>query len=481
MNLTWWSNMVRMTRHEHESITLVRFLAVMLLSLIMLSGVACSKDEVDPVPSPTPDTGPQQYDVPFAKVPDTNDIIMYEVNVQAFSSTGDLKGVKSRLDELEELGVNVIWLMPIYPIGELKGVGSPYSIQNYTKVNPSFGTLDDLRSLVKEAHQREIAVILDWVANHTSWDNPWIKNTTWYTRDASGNIISPQGTNWNDVADLNFSSAAMRKEMINSMKYWMLEANVDGFRCDYADGVPLDFWKQAIDTLRNLPAREVIMFAEGAKTELYSSGFNLIFGWNFYSKMKEVYNGAAASVLASTNNSDNSSSPPGQEVLRWITNHDDSAWDNSAVTTFNGQQGAVSAFVLAAFMGGVPLVYTGQEVGYPNKLPFFANSTGKIDWTINPEVLTQYRELLSFRKNSSAVKIGSFQSFASSDVSAFKRVTEGEEVLVLVNVRNAAVDFTLPAELSNTTWTNALTDAPIQLNTSQALDGYEYLILKKSL
>ncbi len=231
---------------------------------------------------------------------------------------------------------------------------------------------------MKEAHARDMAVILDWVANHTSWDNAWIQNKTWYTQDGSGNIISPAGTGWNDVADLNFATSAMRKEMISAMTYWVLEANVDGFRCDYADGVPTTFWKQAIDALRAIPDRDLIMFAEGGSKDLYNSGFDLIFGWNFYGKLKEVYtNNATVNNVVSANNSDYSAMPAGKQILRWISNHDDNAWDDTAVNIFKGQDGALAAFVVTSYMGGVPLIYNGQEVGFNLKLQFFQNSSNE--------------------------------------------------------------------------------------------------------
>jgi alpha-amylase len=454
---------------------------IVLLSVMILSGFACSKsDDPGTTTKPVVEEQPKQYDVPFANVPATTDIAMYEVNLWAFSASTNLNGVKARLDELKALGVNVIWLMPIYPSGELKSVGSPYAVKNYTQVNPAFGTLEDLRSLVKEAHARDMAVILDWVANHTAWDNPWMKNSTWYTRDASGNVISPAGTNWSDVADLNYGTVAMRKEMIKSMKYWVLEANVDGFRCDYAGGVPTDFWKQAIDTLRNIPNREIIMFAEASQTDLYSAGFNLIFGWNFYSKLKDVYNNTATpGALVNVNTTDNTISPEGSEVLRWITNHDDCAWDNSPVEIFKGEGGALSAFVLAAYMGGVPLIYNGQEVGFPSKIPFFNNSSTKIDWTQNPAILSAYKALMSFRNGSAAVKTGSIESYSSGDVVAFKRVSGVEEVLVIVNVRDAVKDFALPEALANSSWTDALSGDPVALTNTLSLQPYSYLILKK--
>ena len=179
-----------------------------LYAMLIVALFACSKeDDAKPTKKPpVTEEEPKQYDVPFANVPATGDVVMYEVNLWAFSATSNMKGVENKLDHLQDLGVNVVWLMPIYPTGELKGVGSPYAVRNYKQVSSAFGNLEDLRSLVKKAHERDIAVILDWVANHTAWDNPWIQNTTWYTRNGSGTIQSPAGTNWYDVSDLNYGS-----------------------------------------------------------------------------------------------------------------------------------------------------------------------------------------------------------------------------------------------------------------------------------
>ncbi len=163
-----------------------------------------------------------QYGVPFDKVPENKDIVMYEINQRAFSVTGDFRGIINRLVSVRAPGINVIWLMPVFPIGTEKSageMGSPYSVKNYREVNPEFGTLADLRELVSKAHEKGMAVILDWVANHTSRDNLWINNRDCYTQDGSGNIINPQGTTRLDVADLNYSNSEMRKAMINAMKY----------------------------------------------------------------------------------------------------------------------------------------------------------------------------------------------------------------------------------------------------------------------
>lgn len=479
---TWWSFKQGIMKQSFCVANLnsmrwgiIKFL--MILSVFISLGGCARKvtitEDSTPVVSvvPTPD-------VPFDKVPDTEDIVMYEVNLRVFSSEGNFKGVEAKLDSIKGLGVNTIWLMPIHSIGSLKGVGSPYAVRSYTDLNPAFGSLDDLRRLIREAHKKDMAVIMDWVANHTSWDNVWIQNTSWYTQDPSGNIVSPSG--WNDVADLNFSSTEMRLEMIKAMKYWVLNANIDGYRCDYAESVPTDFWKQAIDTLRSIPDRKLILFAEGAKKELYSAGFDLIFGWSFYNKLKEVFTTtASATGLTVANTADYTGIPSSASVLRFITNHDFNAWENTPLTIFKGYQGSMAAFVLASYMGGVPLIYNGQEVGCPIKLPFFSSGTEKIDWTINPGMKAEYKKLMAFRNSSQAVKRGSLQAYSSANIMAFKRVSGSEEVLVIVNIRDAANDFKLPSALVNSSWKNALSNATVQLETTFNMSPFSYLILKK--
>jgi glycosidase len=460
----------------------IKFSKITVVLSFVLMGFGCKGTEPAPITPPvvTEPTGAKQYDTPFTNVPETADILMYEVNLSAFSATGNLKGVQSRLDSVKNLGVNVLWLMPIYPIGDLKGIGSPYAVKNYTQVNSAFGNLEDLRLLVKEAHKRNMAVILDWVANHTSWDNPWIQNSSWYAKDASGAIISPPGMGWNDVAELNFTSTAMRKEMIKAMNYWVLEANIDGFRCDHAEGVPTDFWKEAIDALRAIPNRKLIMFAETGKKELLTAGFDMIFGWDFYTKLKDVMNNnKPASELLAFNATNYNNIAEGKHILRWITNHDDGAWDDSPINIFKGQQGALAAFTLTSYMGGVPLIYNGQEVGFTGKLPFFSNNTTKIDWTINPTIWAAYKKLMAFRNSSNAVKKGTVEAFNAKDVVIFKKKLGSEEVLVLVNVRNSKVLQDLPSGLTNTSWKNAMTNENVNLNTAITLEPYSYMILKK--
>ena len=236
-------------------------LSVFIFSIILLS---CTKTElpVNPIPTPALAADPAQYGATYTKVPLAKDAIIYQVNTRAFSAAGNLKGVTARLDSIKNLGVNIVYLMPINPVGTLLSVNSPYAIKDYKAVGSEFGALEDLRTLVNDAHSKNMAVMLDVVVNHTSWDHDWITaHKSWYKQDASGNIVSALG--YNDVAQLNFNNDTMRTAMIEALRYWVFTANIDGYRFDFADNVPLDFWKQALSSLKSIPNRQLLFFAEG--------------------------------------------------------------------------------------------------------------------------------------------------------------------------------------------------------------------------
>jgi glycosidase len=459
-----------------------------LLVMLALAGslFGCSKKSDGPTDSGSTtivDTykDPVAYGTPFTGVPDTKDIVMYEVNIRSFSSTSNFAGVLKRLDSIKALGINTIWLMPVYPVGQLKsagGLGSPYSVKDYNGVNAEFGNLDDLRNLVAQAHARNMAVVLDWVANHTSWDNAWISNKAWYQQDASGNIISPVGTGWTDVAALNYSNNDMRTAMIRAMKYWILTANVDGYRCDAADYIPSDFWKQTLDTLKKSTARKLIYLAEGSKQDQLTAGFQMNYGFDFYSTLKGVFTGTQApSALITTNTNESNTLNAGTYKLRYATNHDVTSSDGAAITIYNGKQGALAAFTLATYLGGIPMIYDGQEVGCPKKISIFGDDP--IDWTTNPDMTAEYKKLIAFRKGSEAVKTGALTTYNNADIIAFEKKSGTDDVLVLVNVRNSSINYSIPTALQNTTWTNGLTGADVTLGTQTTFAAYNYLILRK--
>jgi len=344
--------------------TVIVMINIIVPVMLLLFG-SCAKNPDDPIDNNhNTNTDPAQYGTPFAGVPAAPDAVIYQVNMRSFSSSRNFQGVIARLDSIKSLGVNVIYLMPVHPVGQEKSVNSPYCVKDYKAVNPEFGTLDDLRSLITGAHNRGMAVILDWVANHTAWDNSWISNTSWYVKNSSGVIQSPNG--WNDVAQLNFSNFEMRKAMIKAMKYWVYTANCDGFRCDYADGPPADFWKQAIDTLRNIKTHKLLMLAEGTRTDHFSSGFNYTFGFRFYEQLKNVYSkNQPATNINNLNTSEYTGAADENRVVRYTTNHDVNSSDGTPLDLFGGNQGSMAAFVVAAYMKSVPMIYKGQEMGTP--------------------------------------------------------------------------------------------------------------------
>lgn len=407
-------------------------------------------------------------------VPATEDIVMYEINIGAFSTTHNLQGITDRLDAVKVLGINTIWLMPIYPVGIENSFGSPYCVRDYKAVNSSYGSINDLENLVTEAHERNIAVILDWVANHTAWDNAWINNDGWYTEDGAGNIISPPGTSWTDVADLNFANADMRLAMIDAMQYWITTANIDGFRCDAADYVPFDFWQQAIDSLNNIRT-DLILLAEGARYDHFTAGFQMNFSWSFLTTMKNVFNGlTSANAIYSTNTGEYSAVPDGGEKLRFITNHDETNISVPSVV-FGSNEAALAASVITFYLEGVPLIYSGQEAGVSSNSVY--SGFGFINWDSNPELLLHYQQVLSFYNQSAALRKGTLKTFADISISVFKKTYLDKEVLVIVNTESINKTLTVPSELLGT-WTNAIDDSEIILNASLDLSPFQYLILR---
>jgi glycosidase len=456
--------------------------AAILLCLTTLFMASCSKSNsgssaiIKTTTTTTTTSGdPAQYGTPFASVPSTQNTVMYEVNINTFPNA-NFAGVESRLDSIKALGVNVIWLMPTYPIGMgAKEVGSPYSVQNYEGVNPAFGTLTDLRNLVAQAHSLGMAVILDWEANGSSWDNAWITaNPSWYIQ--SGGAIQQLST-YSDVAAFNFSNPDLCQALIKAMKYWVFTANVDGYRCDFADNPPSSFWTQALDTLNTITTHKLIYLAEGTNSSEISSGFQLDYAFSYYSSIKSVFAGASASSLFSTNTSEIQSIPASGTKLRYITNHDDASSDGSTITEYGGKQGALAAFAIVSYMGGVPLIYSSQEVGYPNAINFF--NVVPVDYTANPDMVAAYKQILAFRAAHIAAKIGALVQYSDPNIAAFEKTSGSDDVLILVNTKNSAETFNVPAALQNTTWINGYTGGNITFSTQYTLQPYSYIALSR--
>jgi glycosidase len=451
-----------------------------LLSLFCLLLLACSKHHAatpTPPPADSTTTLPAQYGTPFTGVPDPRDVSIYQVNIRAFSASHDLQGVIARLDSIGALGVNVIYLMPVYPVGVLKSINSPYCIRSFDSVGTEYGTLTDLRNLVDGAHSRNMAVILDWIVNQTSWDHPWItQHPDWYLQNASGNIQALSG--YADVAALNFASTAMRSAMITAMESWVFRANIDGFRCDYADNPPIDFWQQAIDTLRHITSHQLLLLAEGTRAANYGAGFDYNFGMQFYgSSLKPIFTGSPVTLIEVSDSAEYTGASGTQQIARYLTNHDVDGSDGSPVTLFGGIQGSTAAFVVVALRKGVPFIYNGTEVAFPTAITF-PFMTVTIDWTINPAVTAVYKQIIGFRNNSVAIRRGAVTAYDNSDVCAFTKTSGDSSALVLVNLRNETLNYPVPATLQNTSWTDAFAGAPVTIGSQVSLAPYQYIVLR---
>jgi cyclomaltodextrinase / maltogenic alpha-amylase / neopullulanase len=371
--------------------------------------------------------------------------VIYEVYLRSFSKEGTFKALEARIPELQKLGVTVVWLMPIHPVGKQnrKGsLGSPYSVQDYYAVNPEFGTLDDFKSLVRTIHHAGLKIIIDLVANHTAWDNPMLKeHPAWYTHDASGKIIPPN-PDWTDVADLNYDLPDLRTSMITMMKYWVRDIGIDGYRCDVAELVPLDFWESARIELDAI--KPVMMLSEGTLPEHHIKAFDLTYSWNVYDVFEKVIKGSTpATIFHDLLKTESNQFPRGSLRLRFNTNHDKNAYDGPAVAKFTFQ-GAKATAALVFTYPGVPLIYNGEEVGNDKKLGLFEKYD--IDWSKNIEFMTLYEKLSLARKLHPALVDGSYtaiQNSQSNTVLSFMRAAADDSVVVVINFKAVYADVDL--------------------------------------
>ena len=366
---------------------------------------------------------------------------IYELFPRNFSAEGNFNGVTARLDELKDLGVNVIWLMPIHPIGEKmrKGtVGSPYAVRDYNAINSDYGTEADLKKLVAEAHKRDLKVIIDIVANHTAWDSVMMKHPEFYKQDASGKIIPPV-PEWTDVAGLNYENPALCQQMIDMLKHWIDPSafDLDGFRCDVASMVPTAFWEHARAELAKVKP-DIMMLAEASKPELLLKAFDIDYAWPFHGALNEVLlNGAPASEFKRSWEESRHQFPRGSLHMRISDNHDEAR----AVARFSAK-GALAASALMFTLDGVPLIYNGMEVGDAaesgdpalfEKLPVFWHPKGR------PALRDIYRDLIKLRKENSAFRNDQVQWLRNSDESnlvTLMRADEKNEFVVVINFSN---------------------------------------------
>jgi glycosidase len=381
-----------------------------------------------------------------ATAPDTSWVArsaLYEVFVRDFSPSGNFRGLIDGLDRIQSVGADVLWLMPIYPIGTLnrKGsLGSPYAVRDYRAINPDFGNAADFRALVQAVHGRGMKLILDWVPNHTAPDHPWVKeHPDYHVRNERGEPSVPRDekgklTDWTDVAQLDYKNPAVRRAMIDAMRYWLQEFGIDGFRVDVAGFIPYDFWREAVPALRAAVPRRILLLAEWGDLEMHRLGFDLTYAWDSYDRLKAVWQGAPASGFVEGELPDMKAMPPGGMRMRFTTNHDKTAWEDPPVTTFGRGAGARAAFVAATLLPGRPLLYNGQEVESPQKLPLFEREPVRWNQPHAKEARAFYARVIKLARTEPAFISGDFrpvQTSAPRDVIAYRR----GDVVVLVNAR----------------------------------------------
>lgn len=403
--------------------------------LIALVAVSCGKTKQS-----------QQQEV---KAPGTNswaeNAVIYEVNIRQYTPEGTFNAFAGHLPRLKELGVDVLWLMPVNPISQKnkKGtLGSYYAVQDYQKVNPEFGTMDDFKSLVDKAHALGFKVILDWVANHTGWDNPLIdEHPDWYTHK-DGQIVSPV-EDWADVADLNYDNRDLRKYMIESLVFWVKEAGIDGYRCDMAGMVPTDFWEDARVELDKV--KPVFMLAEAWEPELTVKAFDASYGWDLHHLMNDLAQGKKdGTALAGYFGKIDTLYPERTMIMNFIDNHDENSWQG-AIRERMGDAHKVFA-VMAYTVPGIPLIYTGQEAGLDRRLEFFEKD--QVDWNKDQELAVFYQQLDLLKHNNKALAAGErkgaftiLEQDNERGVFAFERSQGNNRVVVLLNLTDMEQKF----------------------------------------
>ncbi len=368
--------------------------------------------------------------IEFPLVSWARDTNIYEVNIRQYTPEGSFAAFAKHLPRLKSMGVEILWLMPVTPISEAvrQGtLGSYYACSSYTAINPEYGDLDDFKQLVNAIHAQGMYVIIDWVANHTGWDHHWTKeHPDWYVLDEEGNFTEKNG--WHDVIDLDYSNKAMRAAMIAAMQFWVKETGIDGFRCDMAHLVPLDFWKEArkaCDTIKHL-----FWLAECEVTD-YHQVFDLSYAWHWMHTTEKYANGEVELQSIQQVLHSYSQYPAGAHKLFFTSNHDENSWNGTEYEKYG--PAALPWSVFTATWKGVPLIYSGQELPNHKRLAFFDKDL--IEWNDRPALQDWYCRLLDLRKEAGLQEAETFVLPVSHPhVLAYLRRNKGKVVLVLLNL-----------------------------------------------
>lgn len=419
---------------------------------------------------------------------------IYEVNVRQYTPSGTLEAFAKHLPRLKEMGVDILWFMPVYPISEVRrkgSLGSYYAVADYTAVNPAFGTMEEFKALVHQIHDMDMRVILDWVPNHTGWDHPWItEHPEYYTQDSLGNVIDPidpktgESWGWTDVADLNYDNPALREAMIGEMLFWLEEVGIDGYRCDVAGEVPDDFWAQAVPRLRAANP-ELFMLAESDHPpHRNEEWFAMNYGWEFHHLMNAIAKGERSPLAIDTVLAKKAAVYNRGYFMNFLTNHDENSWQGTIEERMGPAADAMA--VLAFTIDGMPLMYSGQEAGLNHRLKFFEKDT--IPW--NGFKKTRfYKTLLDLKHSNPALGNGLAGGVleritvenAGEEIYAYRRVKGRHQVVVFLNLSEEPQTFTLSQEDLAGEYTNVFANSTLKLTPemSMNLSPWSYLLLEQ--
>jgi glycosidase len=407
---------------------------------------------------------------------------IYEVNIRQFTPEGTFKALQKELPRLQKMGVDILWLMPINPLGKKnrKGsLGSYYSVSDYQEVNPEYGTKQDFKELVKTAHDLGMKVIVDWVANHTAWDNPLIeKHPEWYTKDSTGKIIAPVA-DWTDGADLDYSQEGLHEYMTESLAYWIKEADIDGYRCDVAGMVPIGFWNVAIPELRKI--KPIFMLAEDEQPMMHDTAFDATYSWGMHQMMNRLAKGkTTADKLDSTYASEKSLFASDAYRMRFTSNHDENSWNGTEYERMGS--GARTFAVFTFTFPGIPMVYSGQESAMNKRLRFFDKDT--IPWGNYP-LEPFYATLMQLKKKCDLIASGDsggqFIKVPTSNdkqVYAFIRKKENRKLFILLNFSDVDQNVQLKGEEFAGIYKEIFTNQPKtwKPNEKAVLTPWQYLV-----
>ncbi|KQT18153.1 alpha-amlyase [Chryseobacterium sp. Leaf404] len=411
--------------------------------------------------------------------------VLYEVNIRQFSEQGNFREVEKQLGRLKKMGIDIIWLMPVHPIGVVnrKGsLGSYYSVKDYYGVNPEFGNEEDFKSLIKAIHQQGMYVILDWVANHTSWDNPLVdEHPDWYRKSRKNTFQSTRWRDYDDIIEFDYQNAALREYMTEALKYWVQEFDIDGYRCDIASFVPIDFWENARTELDAI--KPVFMLAEAEDKDLHKRAFDATYNWTLWNILHQISREETnVKTLAEAYLAEHVSIFPKEGIrMNFVDNHDKNSWEGDQYSNFGDALKAVSVFT--AMMDGIPLIYSGQEAGLNRSLEFFEKDP--IEWKSH-ENEDLYKTLFTLKHQNQALWNGPhggemvrIMNDKMEQVMSFVREKNGDKVLVFINFSRdpALVQFDTSFDIS--VYTNLFTGKLHSITGTFILEmaPWDYLIL----